>query len=180
MPDTMIQERTVPEFHRVEPRLSLTHFPPATEQILTPEDAVQFVCKYLLNQSCNERLIALYFDVQLHPVCYSILSEGYEDHAITGIRSILTPALLYGVSRILIIHNHPSGNGKPSDADYRFSYNAYHQCREFGMLLLDSIVMPCGQDPDAISYTSIGMEKRPDNPWLKNADKSEEKHENIA
>lgn len=167
MPETMIQERTVPEFHRVEPRLSLTHFPPTREQVLTPADAVRFVCKYQLNQSYNERLIAIYFDTQLRPVCYSILSEGYEDHAITGIRSILTPALLYGVSRIIIIHNHPSGNGKPSDADYTFSYNAYHQCKEFGMLLLDSIVMPCGQDPDSIKYTSIGMEKRAGNPWYK-------------
>ena len=161
----MIQERTIPEFHQVEPRLSLSHFPPVEARIQNDIDAVRFVCREHLNQSYQERIIGIYCDNKLHPVCYSILAEGTIDRAITSIQSILTPALLYGVSRIILIHNHPSGSGTPSRADYDFSYNAYHRCKDFGFCLLDSIIMPCGQNPDDIRFTSLSSENKPDNPW---------------
>lgn len=158
-------EKTLPEFHQVEPRLSLAHFPPVKARIETAANAIGFVCRNLLNQSYHERLIGIYCDSQHHPLCYSVLSEGTETSADAGIQTILTPAILYGVSRIILIHNHPSGNGRPSDNDYRFSYNAYHRCQDFGIYLIDSIVMPCGQDPDNIKFTSISYEERPENPW---------------
>lgn len=160
-----MKEKTIPEFHQVEPRLSLAHFPPVEATINTAEDAVQFVCKNVLNQSYHERVIGIYCDNQLHPVCYCILSEGGENYAMLNIKSVLTPALLYGVSRMILVHNHPSGNGTPSREDYDFSYTAYRRCKEFGFCLLDSIIVPCGQNPDDISFTSLATEDKPDNPW---------------
>lgn len=161
----MTKERTIPKFHQVEPRLSLSHFPPVDAQIRNDTDAVRFVCKEHLNQSYHERIIAIYLDCRLHPVCYCILAEGTENRAPTNIQSILTPGLLYGVSRIILIHNHPSGNETPSKDDYDFSYNAYHRCKDFDFCLLDSIIMPCGQDPENIRFTSLASEEKPENPW---------------
>ena len=161
----MMQERTIPEFHQVEPRLSLAHFPPVETQIQNDVDAVRFVCRNHLNQSYHERIIGIYCDNKLHPVCYSILSEGTENRAAANIQSILTPALLYGVSRIILVHNHPSGDDTPSKDDYDFSYNAFHRCKDFGFCLLDSIVVPCGQDPEDNRFTSLASEDKPGNPW---------------
>lgn len=160
-----MRENNVPEFHQVEPRLSLAHFPPVKATINTAEDAVRFVCKNILNQSYYERVIGIYCDNQLHPVCYCILSEGGENYAMLTVKSILTPALLYGVGRMILVHNHPGGIGTPSREDCDFSYNAYRRCKEFGVCLLDSIIMPCGQDPEDIRFTSLAKEKSPGNPW---------------
>ncbi|XCP85814.1 JAB domain-containing protein [Roseburia hominis] len=158
-------ERVIPEFHQVEPRLSLVHFPPVQTKIERAVDAIKFVCRNILNESYRERLIGIYCDCQLHPVCYSVIAEGDEIHVDTRIQDILTPALLYGVSRIILIHNHPSGSGAPSENDYKFSYNMYHRCMDFGMYLMDSIIMPCGQNPDDIKFTSLAFEKEEENPW---------------
>lgn len=173
-----MKEKNVPEFHQVEPRLSLAHFPPVEATINKAEDAVQFVCKNLLNQSYHERVIGIYCDNQLHPVCYCILSEGGENYAMLNIKSVLTTALLYGVSRIILIHNHPSGNGTPSREDYDFSYTTYRRCEDFGIVLLDSIIMPCGQTADNIRFISIASEEKPENPWHRNRIKMWEK--NVA
>lgn len=173
-----MNKKTIPEFHQVEPRLSLAHFPPVEATIDTVEDAVQFVCKSVLNQSYHERVIGIYCDTKNHPVCYSILSEGTENYAMLNIQSVLTPALLYGVSRIILLHNHPSGDGMPSQKDYDFSYTTYRLCEDFGIVLLDSIIMPCGQTTDNIRFISIASEEKPGNPWHRNRIKMWEK--NVA
>lgn len=160
-----MKEKTIPEFHQVEPRLSLAHFPPVEATINTTKEAVQFVCKNVLNQSYHERVIGIYCDSKNHPVCYSILSEGTENYAMLNIQSVLTPALLYGVSKIILIHNHPSGDSTPSQKDYDFSYTTYRRCKDFGFCLLDSIIVPCGQNPDDINFISLAAEDKPDNPW---------------
>ena len=52
-------------------------------------------------------------------------------------------------SKIILIHNHPTGDSTPSDTDVKFTYNLYDLGQVLGIQLLDHIVI--GVD----TYTSI-------------------------
>ena len=58
--------RTVPEFHRVEPRLRLEHFPPVPYIISNARDAVEFVYDNVLKESFTEQFVCIYLDNQRH------------------------------------------------------------------------------------------------------------------
>ena len=51
--------------------------------------------------------------------------------------------------KIIIAHNHPSGDPTPSEPDKKFTYELYKKANEFDIELLDHIVI--GSE----NYTSI-------------------------
>ncbi|MDD7452648.1 MAG: JAB domain-containing protein [Blautia obeum] len=156
--------RTVPEFHRVEPRLRLEHFPPVPYVISNARDAVEFVYDNVLKESFTEQFVCIYLDVKCRPVCYCVLARGDESSVYVNFKEVITPAILYGVSRIICVHNHPSGCNTPSRQDRNFSYNLYDCCKRMGLVLVDSIVCGCCSEEEK-RYSSISKEDDPENPW---------------
>lgn len=155
---------TVPEFHQVEARLRLEHFPPVPYAINSARDAIEFVYDYVLKDSSTEKFVCIYLDVQCHPVCFAVLGNGSETSVHVQFRDIMAPAMLYGVSRIICVHNHPSGSYAPSRQDRSFSYDLYECCKMMGLTLLDSIVCACCTE-ESKRYSSISKEENPENPW---------------
>lgn len=64
-------------------------------------------------------------------------------------KNVLSEAVKMQAPKILLIHNHPSGNPIPSDKDIEFTKNIEEACKILGIQLLDHIVI--GGD----YYTSI-------------------------
>ncbi len=54
-----------------------------------------------------------------------------------------------GAPKIIVVHNHPSGDSKPSEADISFTEKLEKAAEVLGILLLDHIVIGYNQ------YTSI-------------------------
>ena len=70
-----------------------------------------------------------------------ILFAGTIDQAQVYPREILRTALLKNTSAIILVHNHPSGNSKPSDDDVRLTKQLENISREFGLRIHDHIVV---------------------------------------
>ncbi|MBC8205382.1 DNA repair protein RadC [bacterium] len=83
--------------------------------IKSPEDAFQYLAdmRYLK----REHLRGLYLDIQGRLLFDEILSIGSLSQALVSPREVLTPALEYGATGLILAHNHLSGLAAPSDAD---------------------------------------------------------------
>jgi len=90
-------------------------------------DAVEVLSKYiaekdLLTQiSVNEFAFVLYLNRQNRVIGMTNLSIGGLDSTIMDSRMVYSMALKIGASAIIVAHNHPSQNLRPSDADIKMS-----------------------------------------------------------
>ncbi len=90
----------------------------------------------------------LYESVNILFLTRSMKILGYNRHSFGGIdtsvfdpRIILTTALLSGSTAILVAHNHPSGNPKPSLADERLTKQLKEACALMNITLVDHLII---------------------------------------
>jgi DNA repair protein RadC len=69
-----------------------------------------------------------------------VAQGGANSCALTA-RDILRPALRDGASAIILVHNHPSGDPTPSDADINMTSEVDVACAAIGLPLLDHVVV---------------------------------------
>ncbi|RXM50008.1 MULTISPECIES: RadC family protein [unclassified Chryseobacterium] len=72
--------------------------------------------------------------------CYS-LSKGGISSSIVDIRLILSVALKAIATGIILVHNHPTGNLKPSKADLDITKKLKSACDVMGINLLDHLII---------------------------------------
>lgn len=77
------------------------------------------------------------------------ISQGGTSSAQVDTKDVLMEAVKIGAPKIILIHNHPSGEPKPSQADIEFTKKLEKAAEILGILLLDHIVIGYNQ------YTSI-------------------------
>lgn len=54
---------------------------------------------------------------------------------------VVKPAVLLNAPAIVVMHNHPSGDPAPSEADVKVTQEIYEACKVMGIELLDHVVM---------------------------------------
>ena len=74
-----------------------------------------------------------------------MLSRGTFDRTAIDSRTILRQALLKNAAAIILCHNHPSGNEKPSQADIGLTDNLRKACKLMDIPLLDHIILSSGK-----------------------------------
>lgn len=70
-----------------------------------------------LKDKSQEHLIGIYLNNDLDITSYDILTIGSDDQALVPMKEIFSHALIMRADYIILIHNHPSGNIKPSYED---------------------------------------------------------------
>lgn len=81
------------------------------------------------------------------------VSYGGTSSAHVNPKDILVEAIRIGAPRIILIHNHPSGDSEPSLADYEMTERIEKASKIIGIELLDHIVIGDG------NYTSIFLKR---------------------
>jgi DNA repair protein RadC len=84
-----------------------------------------------------------------------ISQGGMHGCALTS-RDILCPALREGASAIVLVHNHPSGDPMPSDADLRMTSQVDVACATVGMPLLDHVIVAWDGASSLLELGAIG------------------------
>jgi DNA repair protein RadC len=82
------------------------------------------------------------------------VSEGSAVATVVDVQYILRAAILSGSSQLIICHNHPSGNLKPSQADLELTTKLKQACILLEIKLLDHIIL----SPEENEYYSFADE----------------------
>lgn len=82
------------------------------------------------------------------------VSKGGMNSAIVDPKEILQEAIKSGIPKIILVHNHPSGDSTPSQADIELTKRLYTAANILGIQLLDHVVIGRG------CYTSIFSKER--------------------
>ena len=93
-------------------------FPYPQKSLSCTAELVDFVKS--LNDSDIEKMVILYLNAQNELTGLKIM-PGTVNQAVVYPREILKHALLSSASAMIIVHNHPSGNLRPSEADIRLT-----------------------------------------------------------
>jgi len=69
------------------------------------------------------------------------ISEGGLSGTVVDVRLILATALKAGASSMILCHNHPSGNLKPSEADYKITQKIKDAGETMDIQVLDHLII---------------------------------------
>ena len=78
-------------------------------------------------------------------IAKEMISRGTLTQTVIDNRTVIRRALLNNAAGIILLHNHPSGNPKPSPNDIRFTSGMKKACDLMDIKLLDHIIFTDGE-----------------------------------
>jgi len=114
----------------------------ASRNISGPEDAVKIINAVLhLDEEAQEVLVVLYLDVRNKVTGIMEVSRGSVNSSICTPRETLKGAILHNAVSIILAHNHPSGDTRPSNDDIRQTKIMKKAAELIGIPLLDHLII---------------------------------------
>lgn len=108
----------------------------------SPEKVARLATSYLhLQEQTEEYLYMICLNTKLRMTGVIELSHGNVNSSIMGIREIFQKALLANAVSIILMHNHPSGDYKPSKEDINMTKRAIEAGNIIGVNVLDHIII---------------------------------------
>ena len=102
----------------------------------------------------KEKSWALFLNQSLDLCGYAQISDGASNATLMDIKIIVQHALMSHSSHIIISHNHPSGNLKPSTADKSVTKRLKEACDLFDIKLADHLILT---DQEYFSFANEGL-----------------------
>ena len=96
---------------------------------------------YFANRRDQEEMLAILLDTKHRPLRIVRITRGTLDASIVHPREVFRPAVQLAASAILLVHNHPSGDPKPSREDYDVTRKLETAGEHVGIRILDHIVV---------------------------------------
>ena len=112
----------------------------ATRRIESPEDAVDLM-KDFLQDLDREQVMLLCLNTKGEPTHISTISTGSLTASIVHPREVFKTAILANANKIMIFHNHPSGDPTPSEQDKDVTKRLKEAGDIMGVELLDHIII---------------------------------------
>ena len=107
----------------------------------------------------RESLRAILLDTKLRLIRVEEIALGSINECIAHPREIFRPAIIHSAYAIVVVHNHPSGDPQPSNADRRMTSSMREAANLLQINLLDHVV--CGTDEDGrlpyFSFRDAGL-----------------------
>ncbi len=125
----------------------------AGQRITDARSAAAFYMERLRNED-REMVFCMMLDTRNMLIADVCISIGTVNKSLLSVRELYLKALEYHAVRIILVHNHPSGDPSPSPEDIRITEQAEEAGELIGIPLLDHIII--GQQ----CYRSLLTEKR--------------------
>ncbi len=108
----------------------------------------------------QESLRVLLLDTRYHLMRIEQISLGSMNESIAHPREIFRSALIYSAFAIILVHNHPSGDPTPSEADRRLTRRLKEGADLLKINLLDHVVIGApgtNGSPGYVSFRELGL-----------------------
>lgn len=122
--------------------------------IITSWDALVDYCHTKMSNRETEQFRVLFLDRKNTLIQDIAIAEGTIDHVPVYPREIVKKALELNASAIILVHNHPSGDPTPSDADIAMTQQINDAAVTLGITLHDHLII--GKSAE-ISFRAEGM-----------------------
>lgn len=109
-------------------------------KITQPSQAFEHL-QLLLQDYEHEVFSVLFLDSQHRVIRFEELFRGTIDAASVYPREVLKAALAYNAAAVILVHNHPSGDPEPSDADRRITEQLKEMLKLVEIRVIDHIVV---------------------------------------
>jgi len=103
----------------------------------------------------NETSVVVFFNRANVSMGWMKVSQGGISGTVVDVRLILAAALKCCASGLILAHNHPSGNTKPSDSDVRLTQKIKEAGTLMDIQLLDHLILT--ESGDYYSFADEGM-----------------------
>ncbi len=110
------------------------------KKITCAEEVYNYFCEKLKDKK-QEHFYILMLNAQNNIIKEQLISKGILDASIIHPREIFRPAIKNSSSKIILVHNHPSGNPAPSPEDLEITTNLIKVGEELGIKVLDSVII---------------------------------------
>ncbi len=127
--------------------------PVKREKILSSEDAYRIMQPYLLDQPVEQFWIILLNRANMVIKTHCV-SQGGVSGTVADPKTIFKEALEKLASSIVLVHNHPSGNLKPSEADLHLTRKLKEAGKHLDLPVLDHIIFT---DQSYLSFADEGI-----------------------
>ncbi len=111
-------------------------------------------CRMTLAHAPREQFRVLFLDVKNQLIADEVMNEGTVDHAPVYPREVARRALELSAAAVILVHNHPSGDPKPSAADLAITREIVDAAGAIGVKVHDHLVI--GRN-GAESFKSLGL-----------------------
>ena len=108
-----------------------------------PQDVAEFLMPRL-RYAVKEQFIVILLNGKNKVIGTEVISEGSLSSSIVHPREVYASALLNHAAAIMVAHNHPSGDPKPSDEDREITSLLVRSGKVLGIPLVDHIVIGDG------------------------------------
>ncbi|MEM6896037.1 MAG: DNA repair protein RadC [Pseudomonadota bacterium] len=121
--------------------------------VLSSWEALVDYCHTAMAHRATERFRVLYLDRKNILIADEAQADGTVDHVPVYPREVVKRALELNASALILVHNHPSGDPTPSEADISMTAQIEDAARALGITLHDHIIV--GQDRE-LSFRAAG------------------------
>jgi DNA repair protein RadC len=123
--------------------------PEAMQVCETPEHAADYWRLHVetnpyFNPEC-ECLVVLLLNTRRRVKGHQLLSIGTQDTILVSPIMVFRTAVICSASAVVLVHNHPSGDAQPSEADIKVTHDLIRAGQILKVELLDHIIIGRGQ-----------------------------------
>lgn len=111
-------------------------------------------CAMAMSHEHQEQVRLLFLDCKNYLICDEIQQVGTINHAPLYPREVVKRALEVGAASIIMVHNHPSGDPTPSQADILITREVNQAAMALGIGLYDHLIIGQGR---YVSLKSRGL-----------------------
>ena len=123
------------------------------QPLLSSWDALVDYCHTTMAHRETEQFRILFLDRKNVLVADEEQAKGTVDHVPVYPREVVKRALELNASAIILVHNHPSGDPTPSEADISMTAQVQDACRALGITLHDHLIIGKSRE---LSFRSQG------------------------
>lgn len=136
------EEITAITQHRELQRYLCTHKP--TKICLTNTEIAGEFCRERFGGDVVESFYVISLDAVRNVKACTLISRGIENRAEAYLISVLRAAMAHRATAILLCHNHPGGNLRPSNEDIAMTQDIVNMCTRIDIPVIDHII--CTKD----------------------------------
>jgi DNA repair protein RadC len=122
--------------------------------VISSWSALVNYCRMAMAHEPREQFRVLFLDVKNQLIADEVLNEGTVDHAPVYPREVARRALELSAAAVVLVHNHPSGDPKPSAADVEITKEIVAAADAIGVKVHDHLVI--GRH-GAASFKTMGL-----------------------